>query len=128
MARQIGRTIPLVYGSAGVFAVAARRWKAQINLNAKTPAFCAALPELVHDELAGWGQSGDVTRQVVSLVLLRHDGEDAESARMFDVVTEATDEVMAGIVEVEWRGQRRPGTFRGSRFVRRRGVPLPGGA
>ncbi len=104
VARQIGRTIPLVYGSAGVFAVAARRWKAQINLNAKTPAFCAALPELVHDELAGWGQSGDVTRQVVSLVLLRHDGEDAESARMFDVVTEATDEVMAGIVEVRAEG------------------------
>ena len=87
VARLIGRTIPLVYGSAGVSAVAARRWKAQINLNAKTPAFCAALPELAHDELAGWGQSGDVTRQVVTLVLLRHDGEDAEGVRMFDVVT-----------------------------------------
>jgi glucose/mannose-6-phosphate isomerase len=104
VARQIGRTIPLVYGSAGVFAVAARRWKAQINLNAKTPAFCAALPEVVHEELAGWGQSGDVTRQVVSLVLLRHDDEDPETARMFDVVTQATDEVMAGIVEVKAEG------------------------
>jgi glucose/mannose-6-phosphate isomerase len=104
VARQIGRTIPLVYGSAGVFAVAARRWKAQINLNAKTPAFCAALPEVVHEELAGWGQSGDVTRQVVSLVLLRHDDEDAETARMFDVVSQATDEVMAGIVEVKAEG------------------------
>ncbi len=104
IARQIGRTIPLVYGSAGVSAVAAQRWKSQINLNAKAPAFCAALPELAHDELAGWGQSGDVTRQVVSLVLLRHDGEDVESRRMFDVVTETTDEVMAGIVEVKAEG------------------------
>ena len=85
-------------------AVAARRWKAQINLNAKAPAFCAALPDLAHDELAGWGQGGDVTRQVVTLVLLRHDGEDAESVRMFDVVTQMTDEVMAGIIEVRRRG------------------------
>jgi glucose/mannose-6-phosphate isomerase len=104
VAQQIGRTIPLVYGSIGVSAVAARRWKAQINLNAKAPAFCAAVPELLYDELAGWGQSGDVTRQVVSLVLLRHDGEDAECARMFDVVTQWTDEVMAGVVEVKAEG------------------------
>ena len=104
VAQLIGRTIPLVYGSAGVSAVAARRWKAQINLNAKAPAFCAALPDLAHDELAGWGQGGDVTRQVVTLVLLRHDGEDAESVRMFDVVTQVTDEVMAGIIEVKAEG------------------------
>jgi glucose/mannose-6-phosphate isomerase len=104
VAQQIGRTIPLVYGSAGASAVAARRWKAQINLNAKSPAFCAALPDLAHDELAGWGQGGDVTRQVVSMVLLRHDAEDATSARMFEVVTEKVDEVMACIVEVRAEG------------------------
>ena len=56
-------------------AVAAQWWKTQVNLNAKAPAFAAALPELTHDELAGWGQSGDVTRQTMSLVLLRHAGE-----------------------------------------------------
>jgi glucose/mannose-6-phosphate isomerase len=105
VAQRIGRTIPLVYGSAGASAMAARHWKAQINLNAKAPAFCAALPELVHDELAGWGQSGDVTRQVVSMVLLRHDDEDAATARMFEVVTEKADEVMATILQVQAEGE-----------------------
>ena len=62
-------------------AVAARWWKAQVNLNAKAPAFAAALPELTYDELAGWGQGGDVTRQTMSLVLLRHAGEGAWAAR-----------------------------------------------
>jgi glucose/mannose-6-phosphate isomerase len=104
VAQQIGRTIPLLYGAKGAPAVAARRWKAQINLNAKAPAFWAALPDLAHDELAGWGQSGDVTRQVVSMVLLRRDAEDAESARMFEVVAEKVDEVMAAIVEVRAEG------------------------
>ena len=44
LARRIGRTIPLVYGSAGVAAVAAHWWKAQVNLNAKAPAFAATCP------------------------------------------------------------------------------------
>ena len=100
VARRIGRTIPLVYGSTGVTAVAARRWKTQINENAKTPAFFAVLPDLSHNEVAGWGQHGDVTRQVLTLVTLRHDGEHPHVARRFDLVVEATDEVMANVIPV----------------------------
>lgn len=104
LARRLGRTIPLIYGSAGTAAVAAHWWKAQVNLNAKAPAFAATLPELTHDELAGWGQGGDVTRQTMSLVLLRHAGEAPRTARMFDAVRAATDEVMADVFEVPAEG------------------------
>jgi glucose/mannose-6-phosphate isomerase len=100
VARRIGRTIPLVYGSTGAAAVAARRWKTQINENAKTPAFFAVHPELSLHEVAGWGQHGDVTRQVLSLVTLRHGGEHPAVARRFDLVVEATDEVMANVIPV----------------------------
>ena len=105
LARRIGRTIPLVYGADGVAAVAARWWKAQVNLNAKAPAFAAALPGLAHDELAGWGQGGDVTRQTMSLVLLRHGVEDARTAGLFDAVRAATEEVMARIFDVHAEGE-----------------------
>jgi glucose/mannose-6-phosphate isomerase len=104
LARRLGRTIPLVYGSAGVAAVAADWWKAQVNLNAKAPAFAATLPGLTHDELAGWGQGGDVTRQTMSLVLLRHAGEGPRAASLFAAVRAATDEVMADIFEVQGEG------------------------
>lgn len=100
VARRIGRTIPLVYGSTGMCAVAARRWKTQINLNAKTPAFFAVQPGLSHDEVAGWGQHGDVTRQVLTLVTLRHAGEHPHTARRMELVAQATDEVMADLIEV----------------------------
>jgi glucose/mannose-6-phosphate isomerase len=100
VARRIGRTIPLVYGSTGVTAVAARRWKTQINENAKTPAFFAVQPEVSHNEVAGWGQHGDVTRQVLSLITLRHNGEHPHVARRFELVVEATDEVMANVIPV----------------------------
>jgi glucose/mannose-6-phosphate isomerase len=104
LARRLGRTIPLIYGSGGVTAVAAQWWKTQVNLNAKAPAFAATVPELTHDELAGWGQGGDVTRQTMSLVLLRHAGEGPRTAGLFAAVRAATDEVMAGIFEVRGDG------------------------
>jgi len=100
VARLIGRTIPLIYGSEGVSAVAARRWKTQINENAKTPAFFAVQPELSHNEVAGWGQHGDVTRQVFSLISLRHAGEHPQVARRVALVLDATDEVMANVIPV----------------------------
>jgi glucose/mannose-6-phosphate isomerase len=97
LARRIGRTIPLIYGSSGLSAVAARRWKTQINENAKTPAFAAEVPDVSHNEVAGWGQHGDVTRQVFSLITLRHADEHQHTARRFSLVVDATDEVMAGV-------------------------------
>lgn len=100
VARQIGRTIPLVYGSTGTCAVAARRWKTQVNLNAKTPAFCGVQPDVCHNEVAGWGQHGDITRQVLTLVTLRHAGEHPQVARRFELVVGAVDEVMASVIPV----------------------------
>jgi glucose/mannose-6-phosphate isomerase len=103
--RRIGRTFPLVHGSPGFAAVAAQRWKTQINENAKSPAFWAAHPDLCHNEVAGWGQAGDVTRQVLTLVELRHEGEAPAIARRFDLAAEVMAEVMGGMVSVWARGE-----------------------
>ena len=105
VARRIGRTIPLIYGSSGLTAVAAQRWKTQINENAKTPAFFAVQPDLSHNEVAGWGQHGDVTRQILTLITLRQAGERAEVARRFELVVAATDEVMANVIAVWAEGE-----------------------
>jgi glucose/mannose-6-phosphate isomerase len=107
LARRIGRTIPLVYGEAGIGAVAAWRWKADVNENAKAPAFTASNPELCHNEVAGWGQHGDVTRQLLTLVNLRHGGEHPRIARRFELVDDIVREVVAGIEEVRAEGQGR---------------------
>lgn len=104
IARRIGRTIPLIYGAQAVGAAAAVRWKNQVNENAKSPAFCAVYPELGHNELAGWGQLGDVTRQVLTLVNLRHDAEHPQVARRFAIVTEMIREVMSDVIEVRASG------------------------
>jgi glucose/mannose-6-phosphate isomerase len=105
LARRIGRQLPLIYGGAALGAVAAMRWKTQFNENAKVAAFWNTIPELTHNEVCGWGQNGDVTRQVFRLVNLRHDHEHPQIARRFDLVNEAVDEVVADIEEVRAKGE-----------------------
>jgi glucose/mannose-6-phosphate isomerase len=51
--------IPVIYG-AELTAVAARRWKGQINENAKTLAFYNEFPELNHNEIVGWEYPHDL--------------------------------------------------------------------
>ncbi len=104
VARRIGRTLPLISGSQGVGSVAAMRWKTQINENAKAPAFWSSQPELCHNEVCGWGQHGDVTRQILSAVALRHDNEHPQVGRRFDLIAEIEREVLAGVIEVRAEG------------------------
>jgi glucose/mannose-6-phosphate isomerase len=46
-------TTPVIAG-AGLTNPIAYRWKTQINENAKQPSFASELPELDHNEIAGW--------------------------------------------------------------------------
>jgi glucose/mannose-6-phosphate isomerase len=85
--------------------VAAARWKTQVNENANAPAFWNTYPELCHNEVQGWGQHGDVTRQLITLVNLRHEFEHPHVARRFDVVRPLLDEVVAGIEDVWAEGE-----------------------
>jgi glucose/mannose-6-phosphate isomerase len=53
LARGLHGTVPQIAG-AGLTTPIAYRWKTQINENAKQPAFSNELPELDHNEIAGW--------------------------------------------------------------------------
>lgn len=105
LARRVGRTLPLVYGASPLGEVATRRWKCQFNENAKIPAFRNVLPELCHNEICGWGQHGDITRQVLTLLNLRHDQEHPQEMRRFDLVSEICREVVADVIDVRAEGE-----------------------
>jgi glucose/mannose-6-phosphate isomerase len=105
LARRIGRELPIVYGGGGLGGAAALRWKNQFNENAKVASFWNQIPELCHNELCGWGQHGDVTRQVFRVVNLRHDFEHPQIMRRFDLMNEMVEEVVAEIEEVRAEGE-----------------------
>ncbi|HEV2369861.1 MAG TPA: bifunctional phosphoglucose/phosphomannose isomerase [Acidimicrobiales bacterium] len=105
LARRIGRTIPLVYSAGSLGSAAAMRWKTQFNENAKIPSFWAVHPELCHNEVAGWGQYGDATRQLVTIVNLRTDFEHPQVMRRFELVDDVVREAVASIEEVVAQGE-----------------------
>jgi glucose/mannose-6-phosphate isomerase len=61
LARGLHGTVPQIVG-AGLTAPVAYRWKTQINENAKAPSFANELPELDHNEIAGWEGANELGR------------------------------------------------------------------
>lgn len=107
LARKIDRTVPLMYGGGTLGATAAYRWKCDVGENAKAPAFWNTYPELDHNEICGWGQHGDVTRQVISLVELRHSFEHPQVARRVAITREIIREAVHQVLEVSAEGDGR---------------------
>jgi glucose/mannose-6-phosphate isomerase len=107
LARKIGRTIPIVYGQGGLGGVAAMRWKQSVNENAKAPAFWNEYPELDHNEVCGWGQHGDVTRQVFTLVELRHGLEHPRLEQRAVATRELIEEALVQVLTVDAGGEGR---------------------
>ncbi len=105
LARQLGRTFPIIYGGNGPGGTAAEYWKTQFNQNAKVAAFSNQVPELTHDEIAGWGQDGDVTRQIFQVFLLRHDFEHPQVSSRLAAVEEVLVEVVGAVHVVEAAGE-----------------------
>ena len=101
VAEAIGQRVPVIWGAEGFGAVAASRWKAQCNENAKTPAFASALPELDHNEVVGWSErQGDR----FAVVALRHDAEEPDVAVRFGPSLEIAETSGAIVREVWARG------------------------
>jgi glucose/mannose-6-phosphate isomerase len=107
LARKVGRTIPLIYGGGALGGVAAYRWKCDVNENAKAPAFWHQYPELDHNEICAWGQHGDVTRQLFSLIELRHGFEHPRLDARFELTREIISECLHQVLSVEAEGQGR---------------------
>jgi glucose/mannose-6-phosphate isomerase len=80
LARRVGDRTLVIWAADGIASVAAARWKAAWNENAKLPAFAAALPELDHNEVVGWSEGAG---RPFFLVALRHDEEHPEVAARF---------------------------------------------
>ncbi|MGA2756674.1 MAG: bifunctional phosphoglucose/phosphomannose isomerase [Solirubrobacteraceae bacterium] len=59
LARRLHGSVPVLAG-AGLTTAIAYRWKTQINENASMPAFAGELPELDHNEIAGWMGAGSL--------------------------------------------------------------------
>lgn len=67
--------IPIIYGTTGLTAPIAQRWKTQINENAKWPAWFNSMPELDHNEIVSWSSLSTLTSRHLGVITLRDDSE-----------------------------------------------------
>ena len=64
--RVLGRT-PVIWGAEGIGAVAAMRFKCQLNENGKIPAWWSAMSELDHNEIAAWNEGTGDGHLIISM-------------------------------------------------------------
>ena len=104
IAQRVHKTCVCVYG-AGPTAPIARRWKTQINENAKVPAFWAELPEADHNEIAGWEQAAALGS---FMAVFLEDSDQHPRVRQRTALTAALIEPQAaGTLRVESQGVNR---------------------
>ncbi len=99
--------ISLIFGSNGLTAPVAQRWKTQINENGKRPAFWSLLPELDHNEIVGWSALEALTRRSVGIVNLRDRDEHPQVKRRFALTTGLISSSVPVIGEVWSQGESR---------------------
>jgi len=102
-ARLHGR-VPVIYGGTGLGATAAYRFKCDLNEYGKTPAFWHEIPELDHNEIVGWNQLADLTRERFVLVFLRDSGEHERIQVRFDITRSLIEDNVADVLEVQAEG------------------------
>ena len=104
IAGRLAGTVPLVCG-AGLTAPVARRWKTQINENAKLLSFFTELPESDHNEICGWADLPQGSR--FSVVMLEDPGQSDRMRRRFQLTAEAITPGGTEVIEVETQGSSR---------------------
>jgi glucose/mannose-6-phosphate isomerase len=103
IAAGIDGAVTIVCG-AGPSAAAARRWKTQLNENAKLAAFFSELPEADHNELCGWNPDA-VGDGRLAAVLLEDAAQHPRERRRFELTAAAIEAAGAAVVRVQAAGE-----------------------
>jgi hypothetical protein len=102
IARALDETIPIVHG-AGPTAAVARRWKTQLNENAKLAAFASEVPEANHNEIEGWAHGLD--QAPLSAIFLHAPDLHPRLEQRMELTAERLSELGAPVVRVDARGE-----------------------
>jgi glucose/mannose-6-phosphate isomerase len=97
---RLGKSVPVIVG-ADLTAPVARRWKTQINENAKQPAFFSELPEANHNEICGWQGNA------FSALLFEDPDQHPRERRRFELTAEQIRASGAEAIRLETDGKTR---------------------
>ncbi|MGH2841304.1 MAG: bifunctional phosphoglucose/phosphomannose isomerase, partial [Solirubrobacteraceae bacterium] len=101
LARALHDSVPVIAGAA-LTAPIAYRWKTQFNEHAKIPAFSHELPELDHNEIAGWQNAASLGR--FAAIFLDDSDTHPRVKERVALTRELIADQAAGTFEVDSRG------------------------
>lgn len=103
IADRLDGAVPVIFG-ADLTAPVAARWKAQINENAKTPAFAAELPEADHNEIVGWVEGSPAK---LAAVFLTDCDQHPRLRQRFALTAKLIGPAAAAVIDIETVGSSR---------------------
>ncbi len=104
IAREMKDSLPIIWGSSARSETAALRWKAQINENAKSPAYYNIFPELNHNEIVGFGMPKDLLARLL-IIILRDPEDHPQVKKRMEISKEIIRSHVKKIVELEAQGE-----------------------
>ncbi len=104
IATELGDSTTVIYGSDLTTPVA-RRWKTQINENAKLPSFYSELPEADHNEICGW--MPDAGAGPMAAIFLGDCDQHPRERQRFELTAEVIAPGAATVLRLETRGESR---------------------
>jgi glucose/mannose-6-phosphate isomerase len=102
IADRLQGTVPVIHGADPTMAPA-RRWKSQLNENAKAPAFASVLPEADHNEISGW----DRDHGSLSGVFLEDPDQHPRIRRRIELTAGLLEDAGAHTERIELEGESR---------------------
>jgi glucose/mannose-6-phosphate isomerase len=104
LAHELHGTVPVIHG-AGPTVAPARRWRTQINENAKSAAFWSELPEADHNEICAWERG----RQTAPLagVFLEDPDQHPRVRRRIELTAKEVERAGAPAFRIRARGETR---------------------
>lgn len=104
LAIAIGDSLPIIYGSEGIYAALAYRLKCEINENGKTPCWWHNFSELNHNETVGWERLADITSRF-SVIIFRNPNESLKMRTRIDILKNQIKENVEKVIEIPVEGK-----------------------
>jgi len=104
LALDIGGSLPIVYGTEGIYTALAYRLKCEINENGKTPCWWHNFSELNHNETVGWERLAGITGNFV-VITFRDPDETPKIKTRIDVTLGQVKENVKGLIQIMVEGR-----------------------
>jgi glucose/mannose-6-phosphate isomerase len=104
IAKKIYNTIPQIYGW-GIYTPIAIRWRHQLNENSKVIARTDIAPECNHNDIVGWSQNPDISKQFSCIMLRDKDEESLDMTTRLNFMRDLFQNTARTVIEVQPKGK-----------------------